>query len=159
MTDLSILKELAHFIRANGYLAEDEAIPVVLKSQTTIREHDIGAYVENNAVVALSARYCGLTSLPASLGQLTNLQHLDVTGNQLTALPESLANLTQLKKLYIDDNQLTALSTWLGNLHQLEEIHADENRLAALPESISRLTPPDPDDEYRDSGAKYAIES
>ena len=94
----------------------------------------------NDAVVALSVRYCALTSLPESLGQLTHLQHLDVTGNQLTALPESLGNLLHLKKLYVDENQLMALPESLGNLLHLEEMHADRNQLTALPATLCQLT-------------------
>src|SRR6266702_2994497 len=93
----------------------------------------------DNAVVAVSLRYCALTSLPESLGQLTHLQRLDVTGNQLTALPESLGNLLHLKKLFLDENQLAALPESLGKLTNLKELHAMNNRLVALPESIGHL--------------------
>jgi Leucine-rich repeat (LRR) protein len=41
-----------------------------------------------------------LTELPESLGQLTQLQSLDLSQNELTALPESLGNLTQLQTLF-----------------------------------------------------------
>src|SRR6266699_1816894 len=94
----------------------------------------------DNAVVAVSLRYCALTSLPESLGQLTHLQRLDVTGNQLTALPESLGNLLHLKKLFLDENQLAALPESLGNLLHLEEMHADRNQLTTLPATLSQLT-------------------
>ena len=93
-----------------------------------------------NTVVTISLRYCALTSLPGSLGQLTHLQHLDVTGNQLTALLESLGNLLHLKKLYVDENQLTALPESLGNLLHLEEMHVDMNQLTTLPASLCQLT-------------------
>lgn len=39
------------------------------------------------ADVTLSLRYCSLTSLPEDISQLTHLQHLDVTGNELATLP------------------------------------------------------------------------
>ena len=38
-----------------------------------------------------------LTELPESLGQLSQLQSLDLFNNQLTALPESLDQLSQLQ--------------------------------------------------------------
>src|SRR6266576_1793114 len=60
-----------------------------------------------------------LTELPESLGQLTQLQKLDVSGNRLTALPESLCQLTQLHRLSLDGNQLTALPDSLCQLTQL----------------------------------------
>ena len=49
-----------------------------------------------------------LTDLPESLGQLTQLQSLDLGDNQLTALPEWLGQLTQLQSLDLRDNPLTA---------------------------------------------------
>src|SRR5712692_1364493 len=94
----------------------------------------------NDAVVALSVRYCALTSLPESLGQLTHLQHLDVTGNQLTALPESLGNLLHLEKMHADRNQLTALPATLCQLTNLETLRVYGNQLASLPASIGQLT-------------------
>lgn len=40
-------------------------------------------------------RYTALTEIPESLGQLTQLQSLNLPGNRLTALPEALGQLTQ----------------------------------------------------------------
>ncbi len=51
----------------------------------------------------------GLTELPESLGQLTQLRLLRLHENRLKALPESLGNLTQLLLLDLQRNQLTAL--------------------------------------------------
>src|SRR6266581_2647024 len=140
MTEMSALKELEELLQDNGYLLEGESIPVVLKNQLDVNDGKIAIYAENNTVVAISLRYCALTSLPESLGQLTHLQRLDVTGNQLTALPESLGNLLHLKKLFLDENQLAALPESLGNLLHLEEMHADRNQLTTLPATLSQLT-------------------
>ncbi|TMC24743.1 MAG: leucine-rich repeat domain-containing protein, partial [Chloroflexi bacterium] len=128
---MSVLKELEGLLRDRGYLQEGESIPVVLKDEIDTNESNIGFCAENNAVVALSVRYCGLTSLPESLGQLTNLRRLDLTGNQLTSLPEWLGNLVQLRRLYLDENQLTSLPESLGNLLHLEEVHVDKNQLTS----------------------------
>ena len=43
----------------------------------------------------------GLTELPESLGQFTQLLSLDLDHNLLRALPESLGQLTQLQLLYL----------------------------------------------------------
>ena len=81
-----------------------------------------------------------LTELPESLGQLTQLQALNLAGNQLTALPESLGQLTQLQTLNLAGNQLTALPESLGRLTQLQELNLYKNKLKSLPKSISELT-------------------
>jgi Leucine-rich repeat (LRR) protein len=46
-----------------------------------------------------------LIVVPESLGQLTRLQTLVLSYNQLTALPESLSQLTQLEGLYVYVNR------------------------------------------------------
>ncbi len=93
----------------------------------------------------LSGRYDGkdkdkLTELPESLGQLTQLQTLNLSGNRLTALPESLGQLTQLQSLHLSNNQLAALPEWLGQLTQLQTLSLSGNQLTALPEWLGQLT-------------------
>jgi Leucine-rich repeat (LRR) protein len=61
--------------------------------------------------------------LPESLGELTELQSLDLNFNQLTILPEGLAQLTQFQHLDLSNNQLTELPESLlalKNLYRLE---------------------------------------
>jgi len=57
----------------------------------------------------LSFRYMYLTELPESLGQLAQLQELELSDNHLTTLPESLEQLTQLQSLSLAKNRLTTL--------------------------------------------------
>jgi internalin A len=81
-----------------------------------------------------------LSALPEELGQLTQLQQLDVSDNQLSALPEALDQLTQLRLLNVSINQLGALPESLGQLTQLQQLDVGGNRLSALPESLGQLT-------------------
>jgi internalin A len=74
------------------------------------------------------------------LGQLTQLQRLDLSGNQLSSLPKWLGNLKQLEHLYIHEMQLTALSESLVRLTQLQGLYYAKSRLTALPDSLTRLT-------------------
>jgi internalin A len=80
-----------------------------------------------------------LTALPESLCQLTQLQSIDLSHNQLTALPESLGKLTQLQELHLSHNQLTALPESLGQLKQLQELGLSINPIASLPRTIGAL--------------------
>ena len=67
-------------------------------SRRFLNEEKVLAETENGDTgVDLSLRYRGLTELPESLDRLSELQCLDVTGNQLTELPEWLGNLQNLK--------------------------------------------------------------
>jgi GTPase SAR1 family protein len=81
-----------------------------------------------------------LIELPDSLGQLTQLQSLDLSRNQLTALPEWLDQLTQLQSLDLSRNQLTALPEWLNQLTQLQSLDLSRNQLRVLPEWFGQLT-------------------
>ena len=81
-----------------------------------------------------------LTELPETLGQLKQLQSLNLSRKQLTALPEWLGQLTQLRELNLSNNQLTALPESLGQLTQLQSLDLSSNQLTALPESLGQLT-------------------
>ena len=45
-----------------------------------------------------------LSSLPDSIGKLSNLKEISLANNQLKNLPESIANLTSLTQLDVIDN-------------------------------------------------------
>jgi hypothetical protein len=81
-----------------------------------------------------------LTELPESIGNLTNLEELNLSNNQLTALPESIGNLTNLRTLNLGFNQLTTIPVSIGNLTNLGTLNLGFNQFTALPESIGDLT-------------------
>ncbi|HEX5706065.1 MAG TPA: leucine-rich repeat protein, partial [Pyrinomonadaceae bacterium] len=81
-----------------------------------------------------------LDELPESLSQLTQLESLNLSDNQLTELPESLSRLTQLKSLNLSHNRLTELPEWMGQLARLNTLKLSGNRLTELPESLGQLT-------------------
>jgi leucine-rich repeat protein SHOC2 len=88
----------------------------------------------------LYINYNHLTSLPKSIGNLVNLIILHISHNQLTSLPENIGNLSSLQRLYLRHNQLTSLPKSIGNLSDLTELHLDNNQLTSLPESIGNLS-------------------
>ena len=94
-TEISILKELEELLHTNGFLSKGEPIPLVAGDVIERNERSIAFAIENNGVVAVALRYCELTSLPESFGQLSHVRFLDMTGNSLTSLPESLGKYTQ----------------------------------------------------------------
>jgi Leucine-rich repeat (LRR) protein len=81
-----------------------------------------------------------LTTLPESIGHLTQLSRLIAQRNQLASLPESIGQLRNLNHLVVFRNQLTWLPEWIGQLTELESLDISYNELRSLPESLSKLT-------------------
>jgi len=82
----------------------------------------------------------GLKFLPREIGQLTNLEWLFVSNNQLTELPLEIKFLNNLRLLYIDNNQITNLPQEIKFLTNLRTLNLRKNKLTELPLEIKFLT-------------------
>jgi hypothetical protein len=81
--------------------------------------------------------------IPVSLVGLSSLQVLSIHRNQLTgSIPSSLGGLTSLTYLGLAVNQLSgSIPAELGNLSSLQELYLDHNQLSgSIPASIGNLT-------------------
>ena len=98
----------------------------------------------NTTVLALQLTDNNLVgTLPTSLGNLGNLQHLWLDYNQLTGgIPTELGNLGNLQGLVLSDNQLTgSIPSSLGNLSNLEFLHICTNQLTGgIPTELGNLS-------------------
>jgi hypothetical protein len=83
-------------------------------------------------------------SIPESLGNLSNLVDLDLHQNNLLSgsIPESLGNLSNLQHLFLGTNQLSgSIPESLGNLSNLESLTLGSNQLSgSIPESLGNLS-------------------
>ena len=80
--------------------------------------------------------------IPAELGNLTNLQTLDLTLNDLSGnIPPQLGNLTSLENLSLGANQLTgSIPTDLGKLTNLEFLDLSFNNLTgSIPSQLGNM--------------------
>ncbi|MCK4664225.1 MAG: T9SS type A sorting domain-containing protein [Bacteroidales bacterium] len=83
------------------------------------------------------------TSIPETIGNLSNLTNLRIENNQLTGeIPSSIGNLSKLTYLSLYHNQLSgSIPTGIGNLNLLIELHLEDNQLnGELPNSIGGMT-------------------
>ncbi|OLY64971.1 hypothetical protein BWD12_18470 [Leptospira santarosai serovar Bananal] len=80
-----------------------------------------------------------LTTLPKEIGKLQNLQQLFLGGNQFTTLPKEIGNLQNLQKLDLYYNKLTTLPKEIGNLQNLQKLDLYNNQLTTLPKEIGNL--------------------
>ncbi len=94
---------------------------------------------KKNGVKRLVLHRKGITELPAEIGLLTELTHLDLGCNRLKALPPEIGKLTKLTYLDLTLNQLKTLSPEIGRLVNLRELNIEETNLNRLPSEIGKL--------------------
>lgn len=70
-----------------------------------------------------------LTFLPAEIGKLRHLRHLDASHNLISELPPEIGMCTPLENLYLFNNQIRDLPAELGSLHKLEMLGIEGNPL------------------------------
>ena len=80
--------------------------------------------------------------LPDSIGNLAELEILDLTNCSLLFLPETIGSCIKLKKLHLDNNKLKTLPTSLANLANLEVLHLAFNKFETLPLAEALLQMP-----------------
>ncbi len=103
-----------------------------------------GVGVDNGRVNQLFLSDYGLNgTLPASLGNLTNLIYLILDNNYLTGtIPSTIGNIYYLQFFYCNNNQLSGkIPTSIGSLSKMQEMRLDNNQLTGIiPSSLGNLT-------------------
>ena len=81
-------------------------------------------------------------AIPGELGNLSNLERLYLSFNQLSAIPKELGNLSSLRSLSVSSNQLSgAIPGELGNLSNLERLSLTGNELTgSIPAQLGNLS-------------------
>lgn len=106
--------------------------------------HDIAKYriaqVKAERLIHLSLSTFRLGDLPESIGELTHLQTLDISGNNLTECPGFLRNLANLRVLNLAFNHLEQLPQFICGLNLLNRLDLSYNRLSSLPSCVGNLT-------------------
>ncbi|MCX5964232.1 MAG: leucine-rich repeat domain-containing protein [Cyanobacteria bacterium] len=82
----------------------------------------------------------GLTEIPESIAQLSNLTNLYLGSNQITEIPESIAQLSNLTSLHLSSNQITEIPESIAQLSNLTNLYLGSNQITEIPESIAQLS-------------------
>jgi hypothetical protein len=81
----------------------------------------------------------GLGELPNCIGQLVNLESIEVARNKLTSLPPGFSRLKRLKSFKAWNNRFTSFPVVLLNCKSLEVLDLGGNVLSSLSENIGKL--------------------
>lgn len=118
-----------------AYKKRDESISLDGFYLTSLPE-SIG-WLSNLEKLYLNSNY--LEKLPESIGQLKKLRVLDCSYNYFKSLPDSISQLINLENLYCDCIELEELPDWIGQLNNLKSLNCSENPFKFFPDSIGRL--------------------
>jgi Leucine-rich repeat (LRR) protein/serine/threonine protein phosphatase PrpC len=92
-----------------------------------------------DSLVLLNLFSNNIKDVPAWLGDMPQLQRLDVSYNRIKALPAELVKLTALIELHHRGNSLDSIPDVILSLTGLKELSLSNNALAELPHTISQL--------------------
>ncbi|ETR65203.1 MAG: hypothetical protein OMM_14645, partial [Candidatus Magnetoglobus multicellularis str. Araruama] len=89
-------------------------------------------------LVSLKSLYlsCNKLTLPPEIGNLYNLEHLEMYDNNLSSIPPEIGNLYNLQWLYLSGNNLTSVPYEIGSLHNLTSLDLSFNDLTDIPIEI-----------------------
>jgi hypothetical protein len=100
----------------------------------------------SNGDNALDLSNMRLHAIPPRVFEMTDLEELDLSENELTELPKDILRLTKLRVLVLEgkafdySNHWTALPPWIGDLGALEVLDLGDGKFSSLPPEIGKLT-------------------
>lgn len=80
-----------------------------------------------------------IAELSPQIGNLVNLEELNLSSNMFSTLPSDFGNLKNLKKLNLGGDFLTSFPEVLLNLPLLEELNLESQKISELPNNLTGL--------------------
>lgn len=81
----------------------------------------------------------GITKIPKSINELSNLTFLSLIYNDITNIPDELCSLNNLRELSLDNNKIRNLPECIGNMKKLTHLYLSNNPIEKLPNNINQL--------------------
>mmetsp|Transcript_23812 Transcript_23812/g.35175 ORF Transcript_23812/g.35175 Transcript_23812/m.35175 type:complete len:277 (+) Transcript_23812:236-1066(+) len=100
-------------------------------------EIDDAIWSLSERLVTIDISFNGITTVPETLGSLTQLKELNCSCNNITSLPRSIGRLWNLKILKANGNQLSKIPEEIGECKYLTHLLLSENHLTDLPQTIA----------------------
>lgn len=86
----------------------------------------------------LHKAFC-LEKLPESIGELKELEYINVNLTPLKNIPESIGNLKNLKYLYAAATSIAAVPESIGNCESLIILDLHSTKITMIPDSVTKL--------------------
>ncbi|GEM_PF-1271684 len=119
----------------NGFVYD----PSTMQVPEEVKLQFLEALFEMDFLEKVSLQRLGVSEIPSSIGKMTQLTSLDLSGNPLSDLPIELGGLLELDELNLADCRFESVPQAVLNLNQLSAIALDDNQLQRFPEELSIL--------------------
>lgn len=78
-----------------------------------------------------------ITNIPKEIGNLINLQSLQLFSNEIDKIPIEISNLSNLRDLFLGQNYITEIPIEIFNLPSLQFLWLEGNQINTIPKEIS----------------------
>ena len=130
---LRINSQDAHFLIDLGIELNSVSLILTNFEILYIQNENMLIMVKNERIIELNI-VLKLKSIPESIGNLTELEVLNLGCNELSSLPENMKNLKNLKILDLSWNNFDSIPTIITKLPSIKMIDLDHNFLKEIPE-------------------------
>lgn len=83
-----------------------------------------------SSIKFLTFKDCGLKALPEEMFIFTELEELNLSGNELNELPYGMTDLKNLKRINIDSNHFEKMPELIKKIPRLHHLSADNNKFS-----------------------------
>lgn len=134
---LIVIREIAYKDQIEVYGERD--VPISQWSEGRTIDAWEGVVLDRNGrVIELDLTDAQISSLPAEIGNLSELQELSLLNNRLRSLPKELFTLQKINHLYLSENLFDTIPAGIAELKELKTLRIEANRF--VPQELSSLS-------------------